>query len=152
MGSSDEITVTEGSGFSAREREAMRARAQELAEGRGGASKVKDLQNVLDAIAEMDDDDRPLAERFHALVIRVAPHLYVKTWYGFPAYGKGNRGKDIVVFYTSREKGEARYATVGFNTGAALDDGAMWPISYALVDWTDDVEEQLESLIARAAE
>ena len=148
--SSDDVTVSDDSGFSEREREAMQARAAELAEGRGGASRVRDLQNAIDAIAEMDDDDRVLAERLHALVLRVAPELYVKTWYGFPAYGKGKRGKEMVLFFTSREKGEARFATVGFNTGANLDDGAMWPLSYALVDWDDDVEERLEDLVARA--
>lgn len=149
--SSDDVTVTDDSGFSAAEREAMKTRAHELAEGRGGASKVKDLQNVLNAIAEMDDFDRPLAERLHALVLRVAPDLYVKTWYGFPAYGRGNRGKEIVLYFTSREKGEARYATVGFNTGATLDDGLMWPTSYALIGWDDQVESRLEELVARAA-
>lgn len=148
---SDDVTMDGDSGFSEREREAMRARAQELAEGRGGASRVKDLQNVIDAIAAMADDDRRIAERFHALVLRVAPHLYVKTWYGFPAYGTGTRGRDVVVFLTSREKGEARYVTIGFGTGASLDDGPMWPVSYALVEWTDDVEAELEALVARAA-
>lgn len=111
---------------------------------------MADLQDALDAIAAMDDDDRQLAERLHALVLRVAPELYVKTWYGFPAYGRGRRGKEVVLFFTSSEKGGARYATVGFTDGAGLDDGALWPVAFALVAWTDEVEAQLEELVAHA--
>lgn len=135
-------------GFTEREREAMRQRAEELrAEGRGGKSKADDLQAVLDAIADMTDADRVLAERLHAIVIRVAPHLHIKTWYGFPAYADG---KKVVCFFKSAEKGEGRYAELGFNDAAHLDDGPMWPTAYAITEWTPAVEERVEQLIKTA--
>lgn len=137
-------------GFSEREREAMRQRAQELrAEGRSGRKQADDLQAVLDAIAAMGDADRVLAERVHAVVTRTAPDLTPKTWYGFPAYASG---KKVVCFFKSAEKGEARYAELGFNDIAQLDDGDMWPTVYALVDWTPDVGAQIEDLIKRAVQ
>jgi len=136
------------SGFSEREREAMRQRAEELrAEGRNGRKKADDLQAVLDAIAAMADADRVLAERVHGVVTRIAPELAPKTWYGFPAYASG---KKVVCFFKSMEKGEARYAELGFNDIAQLDDGDMWPTAYALVDWTPAVEAKVEDLIRRA--
>jgi uncharacterized protein YdhG (YjbR/CyaY superfamily) len=136
------------SGFSEREREAMRQRAEELrAEGRSGRKKADDLQAVLDAIAAMADADRVLAERVHGVVTRIAPELAPKTWYGFPAYASG---KEVVCFFKSMEKGEARYAELGFNDIAQLDDGDMWPTAYALVDWTPAVEAKVEDLIRRA--
>lgn len=138
------------SGFTEREREAMRQRAEELrAEGRGGRKKADDLHAVLDAIAAMSDADRVLAERVHAVVTRVAPELAPKTWYGFPAYA---RGKTVVCFFKSTEKGEARYAELGFNDIARLDDGEMWPTAYALVEWTPAVQRRVEELIGRAVQ
>jgi hypothetical protein len=138
----------EAGGFTEREREAMRQRAEELrAEGRGGDKKADDLQAVLDAIADMTDADRVLAERLHAIVTRVAPHLHVKTWYGFPAYAEG---KKVVCFFKSAEKGEARYAELGFNEIAQLDDGPMWATAYAITEWTPAVEERVEQLIETA--
>lgn len=135
-------------GFSDREREAMRQRAEELrAEGRGGRKKADDLQAALDAIAAMDDADRPLAERVHAVVTRVAPDLAPRTWYGFPAYSSG---KKVVCFFKSAEKGEDRYAEVGFTDVARLDDGDMWPTTFALVQWTPEVEQRVEELVTRA--
>ncbi|MEE8600558.1 hypothetical protein [Euzebya tangerina] len=142
-------TDAETSGFSTREREAMRARAEELKAERGGKKKADELQKCLDAIAAMDDDDRRIAERVHAIVLRVAPHLHIKTWYGFPAYADG---KDVVCFFTSAEKGEDRYATLGFNDAAKLDDGPMWATSFAITEWNDDVEARVEELVRRATQ
>lgn len=131
-------------GFSAREREAMQQRAEELrAEGRGGKKRAENFQAVMDAIASMSDNDRVLAERLHAIVTRVAPDLSPKTWYGFPAYADG---KTVVCFFTSAEKGDARYAVLGFNDIAQLDDGPMWPTAYAITEWTPAVEERVEQL------
>lgn len=140
--------IDDNSGFTKHEREAIRQRATELRDqSRGGAKKADELQAVLDAIAEMPDSDRRLAERVHAVVTRVAPQLHVKTWYGFPAYADG---KDVICFFTSGERGNARYATLGFNDDAQLDDGPMWPNAYALIDWDDDVEQRVTDLITAA--
>ena len=127
----------------------MRARAAELREqGRSGRKAADDLEAALDAIAAMTDEDRVLAERVHAVVTRAAPHLRPRTWYGFPAYALD---KKVLCFFTSREKGESRYAVLGFNDNAQLDDGPMWPASYALTTWTPEVEAALEELVRRAA-
>lgn len=140
----DDVTA----GFSERERAAMKQRAEELrAEGRGGKKKADDYQDVLDAIAAMDDEDRVIAERLHSVISRVAPHLAPRTWYGFPAYADG---KTVVCFFTSREKGNTRYAVLGFNDIAQLDDGPMWPTSFAITDWTPDVETRVEELLRTA--
>jgi uncharacterized protein YdhG (YjbR/CyaY superfamily) len=134
-------------GFSAAEREAMKQRAEELRAERGGRKKADDLQATLDAIAEMPDGDRAIAERVHAIVTRVAPHLLARTWYGMPAYADG---KDVVCFFQGAGKFGSRYATIGFNDGARLDDGDMWPVSFAIVGWTDAVGEHVEGLVRRA--
>lgn len=147
MADAPELTTSDG--FSEQERKAMRERAEELRnEGRGGKKKVELLQAALDAIAEMSEEDRLLAERVHAVVTRVAPQLGVKTWYGFPAY---TRGKDVVCFFKAASKFDTRYAELGFNETAHLDDGPMWPTAYALVEWTDEVEAAVEDLVRRAA-
>ncbi|MDF9717256.1 DUF1801 domain-containing protein [Nocardioides sp. ChNu-99] len=135
-------------GFSEAEREAMRARAEELrSEGRGGKKKADEAQKCLDAIAAMPDADRVLAERVHAIVTEVAPQLAAKTWYGMPAYARDGK---VVVFFQGAAKFEARYATLGFNDTAALDDGTMWPTAFALRDITADDAERITELVRRA--
>jgi uncharacterized protein YdhG (YjbR/CyaY superfamily) len=134
-------------GFSAAEREAMKQRAQELRAERGGRKKADDLQAALDAIAEMPASDRVIAERVHAIVTRVAPQLVARTWYGMPAYADG---KQVVCFFQGAAKFDARYATIGFNDRAQLDDGDMWPVTFAIVDWTDAVQERVEGLVRTA--
>jgi uncharacterized protein YdhG (YjbR/CyaY superfamily) len=141
----DEVTVSDG--FSAAEREAMKQRAEELRAERGGRKKADDLQAALDAIAKMPDGDRAIAERVHAIVTRVAPQLLARTWYGMPAYADG---KDVVCFFQGAGKFGTRYATIGFNDRAKLDDGDMWPVSFAIVTWTDAVQERVEDLVRRA--
>ncbi|MDN7121490.1 DUF1801 domain-containing protein [Nocardioides sp. ChNu-153] len=139
--------TTQG-GFSDAEREAMRARADELrSEGRGGKKKADEAQKCLDAIAAMPDADRVLAERVHAIVVEVAPELAAKTWYGMPAYARDGK---VVVFFQGAAKFEARYATLGFNDTAALDDGTMWPTAFALRDITDDDAARITELVRRA--
>ena len=135
------------SGFTEAEREAMRQRADELRSERGGQKKADNLQAALDAIAAMPEGDRNIAERFHAVVGRVATDLLPKTWYGMPAYAAG---KDVVCFFQAASKFDSRYATIGFNDAANLDDGAMWPTSFAIISWTDAVESEVEELVARA--
>jgi uncharacterized protein YdhG (YjbR/CyaY superfamily) len=140
---------TEPAGFSAEERAAMKERTEELrAEGKQGAKKADGLQAVLDKIAEMAPDDRALAERVHVTVTAAAPELAPKTWYGMPAYANAD-GK-IVVFFQDAGKFKYRYATVGFQEAANLDDGDLWPVSYALARWSPAVEKKIAALVKAA--
>jgi uncharacterized protein YdhG (YjbR/CyaY superfamily) len=136
-------------GFSAEERAAMKERAAELrAEGKKGAKKADGLQAVLDRIAEMAPEDRALAERVHVTVTAAAPDLSPKTWYGMPAYANAD-GK-IVVFFQDSGKFGYRYSTLGFQEAADLDDGDMWPVSYALQAWSSVVEKRVIELVQAA--
>jgi uncharacterized protein YdhG (YjbR/CyaY superfamily) len=140
---------TKSDGFSAEERAAMKERAAELrAEGRKGAKKADGMQAVLDRIAEMAPQDRGLAERVHATVTATAPELSAKTWYGMPAYSNAD-GK-VVVFFQDSGKFNYRYSTLGFQDAANLDDGDMWPVSYALKKWSPAVEKQVAELVKAA--
>jgi uncharacterized protein YdhG (YjbR/CyaY superfamily) len=136
-------------GFSAEERAAMKERAAELrAEGRRGAKKADGLTAVLDAIASMAPEDRELAGRVHVTVTATAPELSPKTWYGMPAYANAD-GK-VVVFFQDSGKFKYRYSTLGFQDAARLDDGDMWPTSYALSTWSAAVEKQIVELVRAA--
>lgn len=140
-----------GTGFSAEERAAMKeAAAERRAQAKAEKSAAKreiNLQGVLEAIAAMDDADRALAERFHAIVTETAPDLEPKTWYGMPAYSKD---ATAVCFFQAAGKFKARYATIGFQDNAHLDDGEFWPTSFAVVAFTDTVESRVRDLVARA--
>ena len=139
----------ESGGFSPEERAAMRERAAELrAEGKKGAKKADGLQEVLDKIAEMAPEDRVLAERVHVTVTTAAPELAPKTWYGMPAYTNAD-GK-VVVFFQDSGKFKYRYSTLGFQEAANLDDGDMWPVSYALKKWSPIVEKKVAELVKAA--
>jgi uncharacterized protein YdhG (YjbR/CyaY superfamily) len=136
-------------GFSVEERAAMKERAAELrAEGRKGAKKADGLKAVLDRIAEMAPEDRALAERVHMAVTSTAPELLPKTWYGMPAYANAD-GK-VVIFFQDAGKFGYRYSTLGFQDTAHLDDGDMWPASYALRSWSPAVEKQVVELVRAA--
>jgi uncharacterized protein YdhG (YjbR/CyaY superfamily) len=142
-------STQESSGFTAEERAAMKERAAELrAEGKRGAKKAEGLQAVLDRIADMAPEDRELAERVHLVVTENAPDLLPKTWYGMPAYANAD-GK-VVVFFQDSGKFNYRYSTLGFQDAANLDDGDMWPASYALTGWSAAVEERVADLVKRA--
>ncbi|MDT5111896.1 MAG: hypothetical protein QOE20_3786, partial [Mycobacterium sp.] len=135
--------------FSAEERAAMKERAAELrAEGKKGAKKADGLQAVLDRIAQMAPADRALAERVHVTVTATAPDLSPKTWYGMPAYADED-GK-VVVFFQDSGKFNYRYSTLGFQDSANLDDGDMWPVSFALKKWSPTVEKQVVKLVKAA--
>jgi uncharacterized protein YdhG (YjbR/CyaY superfamily) len=141
--------TTDSGGFSAEERAAMKMRAAELrAEGKKGAKKADGLQAVLDSIAEMAPQDRALAERVHVTVTTTAPELAPKTWYGMPAYADAD-GK-VVVFFQNAGKFNYRYSTLGFQDAANLDDGDMWPVSYALKEWSPTVEKKVAELVKTA--
>ena len=140
---------TESGSFTAEERAAMKARAAELrAEGKKGAKKADGLQEVLDKIAEMAPEDRALAERVHVTVTSVAHELSPKTWYGMLAYADAD-GK-VVVFFQDSGKFNYRYSTLGFQDAANLDDGDMWPVSYALKNWSPIVESKVTELVKAA--
>lgn len=140
---------TRSDGFSEAERAAMRERARELkAQGRSGQKQADNEQAVLDAIAEMPDADRALGERIHALVTANAPELLPRTWYGMPAYARED-GK-LICFFKAASKFDGRYAMLGFEDAATLDDGPMWPVVFAIAEWTLAVEKKIASLVKTA--
>ncbi|HKF31500.1 MAG TPA: hypothetical protein VKB37_03915 [Jatrophihabitantaceae bacterium] len=140
---------TESHGFSAEERAAMQERAAELrAEGKKGAKKADGLQALLDTIAKMAPEDRVLAERVHVTVTATAPELTPKTWYGMPAYA--NADDKVVVFFQDSGKFKYRYSTLGFQDAANLDNGDLWPVSYALQKWSPVVEKKVVELVKAA--
>ena len=139
---------TSAEGFTDEERAAMKERAKELkAEARANKSKADGERDVLAKIAEMPEPDRAMAERVHAIVKASAPALSPRTWYGMPAYAKDGK---IVCFFQSADKFKARYATFGFNDTANLDDGAMWPTSFALKALTAKEEAKIGALVKKA--
>ena len=137
-------------GFTDEERAAMKERAQELkAEARRGPRAVKTdgESEVLAKIAEMPEPDRAMAERLHAIIKASAPALSPRTWYGMPAYAKDG---NVVCFFQSADKFKSRYATLGFSDKANLDEGAMWPTTYALKELTADDEARIGALVKKA--
>jgi uncharacterized protein YdhG (YjbR/CyaY superfamily) len=142
-------TQTKSDGFSAAERAAMKDRAEELrTEGKKGGKKADELQACLDAIEKMEPGDRALAERVHVAVTAAAPDLAPKTWYGMPAYADA-QGKAVIFFQNSGKFGY-RYCTLGFQEQANLDDGDLWPTSYAITAWTPAVEKRVTALVRTA--
>jgi len=136
-------------GFTAEERAAMKERARELkAEARANRDKAAGERDVLAKIAEMPEPDRTLAERLHEIVKTSAPALSPKTWYGMPAYA--NKDGRVVCFFTPASKFKERYATFGFNPAANLDDGSMWPTSFALKELTAAEEARIAALVKKA--
>ena len=141
---SSAATGKASSGFTAEERAAMRERAKEA---KANANKAEAEAAVLAKIAEMPASDRAIAERLHAIIKDSAPVLAPKTWYGMPAYAKDDK---IVCFFQAADKFKARYATFGFNDPANLDEGAMWPTSYAIKELTADGEAKIRALVKKA--
>ena len=137
-------TSTASTGFTADERAAMKERAREL---KAEANKADAESALLAKISEMPEPDRAMATRIHAIVTASAPSLSPKTWYGMPAYAKDGK---IVCFFQSADKFKARYATLGFNDEASLDDGAMWPTSFALKELTAADEKRIGALVKQA--
>jgi uncharacterized protein YdhG (YjbR/CyaY superfamily) len=135
-------------GFSAEERAAMKERARELkAEARANKDKAAGEHDLLAKIAEMTEPDRAMAERLHAIITASAPDLSPKTWYGMPAYAKDGK---VVCYFTPAQKFNSRYATFGFNDTANLDDGTMWPTSFALMELTAADEARIAALVKQA--
>jgi uncharacterized protein YdhG (YjbR/CyaY superfamily) len=138
-------TAKSSKGFTDEERAAMKERAQEL---KAEARKADGESAVVAKIAEMQGPDRAMAERLHAIIKASAPSLSPKTWYGMPAYAKDGK---VVCFFQSAEKFKSRYATFGFSDEANLDDGAMWPTSFALKQLTAAEESRIGALVKQAA-
>ena len=137
--------------FTAEERAAIKERAQEVkaAKSRKGADKAaEDAQAVLDKIAEMNEPDRSMAEKVHAVITASVPQLAPRLWYGMPAYAKDGK---VVCFFQDAAKFKARYATLGFNDPANLDDGEMWPTAFALTKLTPAAEKRIAALVKQAA-
>jgi uncharacterized protein YdhG (YjbR/CyaY superfamily) len=134
-------------GWTDAERAAMKERAKEMKAESGRGRKADGESDVLAKIAEMPEPDRSMAERLHAIVKASAPALSPKTWYGMPAYAKDGK---VVCFFQSADKFKARYATFGFNDTANLDEGAMWPTSFALNELTATVEAKIAALVKKA--
>lgn len=140
-------------GFTEDERAAMKERAAELKKAARGGSAAKkaeaDDKAVLDAMAKMPEADRVIAETLYAIVTETAPDLAPKTWYGMPAFARDGK---VVVFFKPAAKFKVRYAEVGFNEFARLDDGDMWPTAYAVVAMNPSVKEKLTALVKKASD
>ena len=135
-------------GFTAEERAAMQERARELkAASRSRAGKADGESDLLAKIAEMPEADRSMAESLHAVIMASAPMLQPKTWYGMPAYARDGK---VVCFFQSAVKFKSRYATLGFSDQAHLDDGTMWPTSFALTELTAADEARIAALVKKA--
>ncbi len=135
-------------GFTDEERAAMKERAKELkAEARANKNRAEGESDVLAKIAEMPEPERAMAKRLHEIITASAPALSPKTWYGMPAYAKDGK---VVCFFQSAQKFKARYATFGFSDEANLDEGAMWPTSFALKELTAAEEARIGALVKRA--
>ncbi|MGH3736075.1 MAG: iron chaperone [Micromonosporaceae bacterium] len=134
-------------GFTDEERAAMKEHAQELKTAKRRGAKADGETAVLEKIAEMTESDRVIAERLHAIITATAPELSPKTWYGMPAYAKAGK---VVCFFQSAQKFKTRYATLGFDASANLDDGTMWPTAFALTKLTPANEETIRALVKKA--
>ncbi len=137
-------TTNKAKGFTDEERAAMKERSREL---KAAAKKADGESDVLAKIAEMPDPDRAMAERLHAIIKASAPTLSPKTWYGMPAYAKDGK---IVCFFQSAQKFNTRYATFGFSDTANLDEGALWPVAFALKELTATEEARIVELVKKA--
>ena len=138
-------TAATGKGLTAEERAALRETVQER---KAAARGENDERAVLAKIAEMSGSDRGIAKRLHELIKASAPSLSPKTWYGMPAYA--NKDGKVVCYFTPADKFNSRYATFGFNDGAKLDDGAMWPTSFAIKELTAANEARIGALVKKA--
>ena len=147
-GKSTSATGKKSRGFTDEEKAAMKNRAQELkAEARANKDKAEGESAVLAAIAAMQEPDRSMARRIHAIIKDSAPALSPKTWYGMPAYARDGK---VVCFFQSAQKFNTRYATFGFNDAANLDEGAMWPVAFALKELTAAEEAKIGALVKKA--
>ena len=137
-------------GFSEEEKAAMRERAKEARRASGSGkkrSREEGEEEVMESISKMAEQDRNMAKRLHDLITKNAPQLYTRTWYGMPAYAMDDK---IICFFQNSQKFKTRYSTLGFTDGAHLDDGSMWPTSFAISDMDRHTEEKIAELLKRA--
>jgi uncharacterized protein YdhG (YjbR/CyaY superfamily) len=149
--SAKSTTGEKSRGFTDEERSAMKERARELktsARRSPRAAEADGEADLLAKISEMQEPDRAMAERIHAIITASAPDLSPRTWYGMPAYAKDG---NVVCFFQPAQKFKARYSTLGFNDKAHLDDGTMWPVAYALEELTAANEARIVALVTKAA-
>jgi uncharacterized protein YdhG (YjbR/CyaY superfamily) len=143
------MSTKKDAGFTAEEKAAMKERAKELkAEERASKDRAAGESDLLAKIAEMSEPERGMATRLHKIITTTAPGLMPKTWYGMPAYA--NKDGKVICFFQAASKFNVRYATFGFQPDANLDDGAMWPTSFALLELTQDVEARIIELVKKA--
>ena len=143
-------SVKTSTGFTDEEKSAMRNRAKELkAEARAEKDKAAGESAALESIAAMQEPDRSMARRIHAIIKDHAPSLMAKTWYGMPAYA--NKEGKVVCFFQTAQKFNTRYSTFGFNDSANLDEGEMWPVAFALKELTAAEEARISKLVKKAA-
>lgn len=143
------MSTKKDAGFTAEEKAAMKERARELkAEERASKDRAAGESALFAKIAEMSEPERGMAQRLHEIITASAPELMPKTWYGMPAYA--NQDGKVICFFQAASKFDVRYATFGFQPDANLDDGAMWPTSFALLELTPDVEERIIKLVKKA--
>jgi uncharacterized protein YdhG (YjbR/CyaY superfamily) len=144
----DKSTTKKSKGFTDEDKAAMKERAKELkAEERTNKKREEGEKDLLEKVAEMTEPDRSMAERVHEIITTNAPDLWPKTWYGMPAYAQDGK---VVCFFQSAEKFNARYATLGFNDTANLDEGAMWPTAFALKEVNAAEEKRIAALVKKA--
>jgi len=145
---STNATSSKSKGFTDEERAAMKERAQELkAAERANQDRAAGESDVLAKIAAMEEPDRTMATRLHAIITASAPTLWPRTWYGMPAYAKDGK---VVCHFQNAQKFNTRYATLGFSDAANLDDGDLWPVAFALKDLTAAVEARISALVKKA--
>jgi uncharacterized protein YdhG (YjbR/CyaY superfamily) len=136
--------------FSAAEREAMKERARELKSAKSANADAANLADCLAKIKAMPEPDRAIATRIHELVLKVAPELVAKTWYGMPAYATPGKDGKVICFFQNAQKFKVRFHTLGFSEWSKLDEGAMWPTSYALTKLTPKIETEIKTLVKKA--
>ncbi|NBQ97103.1 MAG: DUF1801 domain-containing protein [Micrococcales bacterium] len=136
--------------FSAAEREAMKERARELKSAKSANADAANLADCLGKIKAMPEPDRAIATRIHELVLRVAPELVAKTWYGMPAYATPGKDGKVICFFQNAQKFKVRFHTLGFSEWSKLDEGAMWPTSFALTKLTPKIETEIKALVKKA--
>jgi len=142
------MSTKKDAGFTAEEKAAMKERARELkAEERASKDRAAGESDLLAKIAEMPEPERSMATRLHAIITASAPDLMPKTWYGMPAYARDGK---VVCFFQSAQKFNSRYATLGFSDEANIDEGAMWPTSFALLELTPTEEARIAALVKKA--
>ena len=143
-------SATKSAGFSDAEKAAAKARVQELKAAAGGLDRDAGLADVLAKIADMPEPDRTLAKRIHELISQLAPELWPKTYYGMPGFATEGKNGKMICWFKPKSKFKMRYGTLEFGADAKLDDGQMWPVSFALTELTPQTEARIKDLVKKS--